>query len=167
MTWQMSGPGRGLTWWLGLSPWTQGSRSVNGFVDISGNLWLFILETWGLRVERGCSQKDFVSLSPVRVCLEHLAEPSIREVFNSLIQENFKEESDEAKYIESKWTMFSISVSNPQTWWWTPSTECHQAEEGILLSLTDLRNCWSSWHVVAIYTICELDSCEDKNLILG
>ncbi|KAI3372582.1 hypothetical protein L3Q82_023056, partial [Scortum barcoo] len=75
----------------------------------------------------------------VRVCWEcRLAEPSVREVFNSHLRKSFSQIPREAGDIESEWTMFSASIvgaavrscgrkvsgacrgSNPRTWWWTP-----------------------------------------------
>ncbi|KAI3370784.1 hypothetical protein L3Q82_007324 [Scortum barcoo] len=46
----------------------------------------------------------------VRVCWERLAEPSVREVFNSHLRENFSQIPREAGDIESEWTMFSASI---------------------------------------------------------
>ena len=45
----------------------------------------------------------------VRVCWESLAEPSIREVFNSLLRESFYHPR-EAGDIEAEWNMFSSSI---------------------------------------------------------
>ncbi|KAI3366344.1 hypothetical protein L3Q82_000506 [Scortum barcoo] len=74
----------------------------------------------------------------VRVCWERLAEPSVREVFNSHLRKSFSQIPREAGDIESEWTMFSASIvdaavqscgrkvsgacrgGNPQTQWWTP-----------------------------------------------
>ena len=74
----------------------------------------------------------------MRVCWEHLAEPSVREVFNSHLRESFDQIPREAGDIESEWTIFSTSIvdtavrscgrkvssacrgSNPRTRWWTP-----------------------------------------------
>ncbi|KAI3371832.1 hypothetical protein L3Q82_006714 [Scortum barcoo] len=46
----------------------------------------------------------------VRVCWEHLAEPSVREVFNSHLRKSFSQIPREAGDIESEWTMFSASI---------------------------------------------------------
>ncbi|KAI3353916.1 hypothetical protein L3Q82_005121 [Scortum barcoo] len=76
----------------------------------------------------------------VRVCWERLAEPSVREVFNSHLRKSFSQIPREAGDIESEWTMFSASIVDmrrvrscgtqglwclswrqPRTqWWWTP-----------------------------------------------
>ncbi|KAI3357887.1 hypothetical protein L3Q82_016268 [Scortum barcoo] len=75
----------------------------------------------------------------VRVCWERLAEPSVREVFNSHLRKSFSQIPREAGDIESEWTMFSASIvdaavvrscgrkvsgacrgGNPRTRWWTP-----------------------------------------------
>ena len=74
----------------------------------------------------------------VRVCWERLAEPSVKEVFNSHLRESLDLIPREAGDIESEWTMFSTSIvdaavqscgrkvsgacrgGNPRTWWWTP-----------------------------------------------
>ena len=71
----------------------------------------------------------------VRVCWERLAEPFVREVFNSHLRESFDQIPREAGDIDSEWTMFSTSIvdaavwsckvscacrgGNPRTWWWT------------------------------------------------
>ncbi|KAI3353933.1 hypothetical protein L3Q82_005133 [Scortum barcoo] len=46
----------------------------------------------------------------VRVCWERLAEPSVREVFNSHLRKSFSQIPREAGDIQSKWTMFSASI---------------------------------------------------------
>ncbi|KAI3356703.1 hypothetical protein L3Q82_003389 [Scortum barcoo] len=74
----------------------------------------------------------------VRVCWERLAEPSVREVFNSHLRKSFSQIPREAGDIESEWTMFSAFIvdaavrscgrkvsgacrgGNPRTRWWTP-----------------------------------------------
>ncbi|KAK3561638.1 hypothetical protein QTP86_011885 [Hemibagrus guttatus] len=73
----------------------------------------------------------------VRVCWEHLADPSVRGVFNSHLRESFNQIPREVGDIESEWTMFSTSIvdaaiqscgrkvsgagrgGNPRTQWWT------------------------------------------------
>ncbi|KAK3543028.1 hypothetical protein QTP70_008717 [Hemibagrus guttatus] len=73
----------------------------------------------------------------VRVCWEHLADPSVRGVFNSHLRESFNQIQREVGDIESEWTMFSSSIvdaaiwscsrkvsgagrgGNPRTQWWT------------------------------------------------
>ncbi|KAK3553558.1 hypothetical protein QTP70_004565 [Hemibagrus guttatus] len=73
----------------------------------------------------------------VRVCWEHLADPSVRGVFNSHLWESFNQIPWEVGDIESEWTMFSTSIvdaairscgrkvsgagrgGNPRTQWWT------------------------------------------------
>ncbi|KAI3361763.1 hypothetical protein L3Q82_002106 [Scortum barcoo] len=95
----------------------------------------------------------------VRVCWEHLAESSVREVFNSHLRENFSQIQREAGDIESEWTMFSASIvnaavrscgrlrvsgachgsSNPlNPVVDTRSKGCRQAEEGVLLGQVGL-----------------------------
>ncbi|KAI3358078.1 hypothetical protein L3Q82_003089 [Scortum barcoo] len=97
----------------------------------------------------------------VRVCWERLAEPSVREVFNSHLRKRFSQIPREAGDIESEWTMFSASIvdaavrscgrkvsgaccgGNPQTRWWTIGSKgCCQAEEGVL---SDHVGLWDSW----------------------
>ncbi|KAI3372053.1 hypothetical protein L3Q82_006916 [Scortum barcoo] len=93
----------------------------------------------------------------VRVCWERLAEPSVREVFNSHLRKSFSQIPREAGDIESEWTMFSASIvdcaavrscgrkvsgacrgGNPRTRWWTPKVrDACQAEEGVLIG-----PCW-------------------------
>ncbi|KAK3558852.1 hypothetical protein QTP86_030442 [Hemibagrus guttatus] len=46
----------------------------------------------------------------VRVCWERLADPSVRGVFNSHLQESFNQIPREVGDIESEWTMFSTSI---------------------------------------------------------
>ncbi|KAK3535153.1 hypothetical protein QTP70_004811 [Hemibagrus guttatus] len=73
----------------------------------------------------------------VRVCWERLADPSVRGVCNSHLQESFNQIPREIGDIESEWTMFSSSIvdaaiwscgrkvsgagrgGNPRTQWWT------------------------------------------------
>uniref|UniRef100_A0A3B3HQU3 Reverse transcriptase domain-containing protein n=1 Tax=Oryzias latipes TaxID=8090 RepID=A0A3B3HQU3_ORYLA len=131
-----------------------GRRSMIDFVVVSGDLRPCVLDT---RVKRGAelSTDHYLVVSwirwrvkrperlgrpkrTVRVCWERLAEPSVREVFNSHIRENFKQVPGEVGDIESEWTMFSTSIvsaaarscgrkvsgacrgGNPRTRWWTP-----------------------------------------------
>ncbi|KAI3368253.1 hypothetical protein L3Q82_007819 [Scortum barcoo] len=81
----------------------------------------------------------------VRVCWERLAEPSVREVFNSHLRKSFSQIPREAGDIESEWTMFSASIvdaavrscgrkvsgacrgGNPRTRWWTPEVSKQDA----------------------------------------
>ncbi|KAI3376847.1 hypothetical protein L3Q82_000103 [Scortum barcoo] len=81
----------------------------------------------------------------VRVCWERLAEPSVREVFNSHLRKSFSQIPREAGDIESEWTMFSASIvdaavrscgrkvsgacrgGNPRTRWWTPGIDRYPA----------------------------------------
>ncbi|KAK3511173.1 hypothetical protein QTP70_032217, partial [Hemibagrus guttatus] len=73
----------------------------------------------------------------VGVCWEHLADPSVRGVFNSHLRESFNQIPREVGDIESEWTMYSSSIvdaairscgrkvagagrgGNPRTQWWT------------------------------------------------
>ncbi|KAK3573223.1 hypothetical protein QTP86_015134 [Hemibagrus guttatus] len=75
--------------------------------------------------------------SIVRVCWGHLADLSVRGVFNSHLRESFNQIPREVGDIESEWTMFSSSIvdadiqssghkvsgagrgGNPRTQWWT------------------------------------------------
>ncbi|KAI3369746.1 hypothetical protein L3Q82_024572 [Scortum barcoo] len=52
----------------------------------------------------------------VRVCWERLAEPSVREVFNSHLRKSFSQIPREAGDIESEWTMFSASIVDAALW---------------------------------------------------
>ncbi|KAI3355938.1 hypothetical protein L3Q82_004485 [Scortum barcoo] len=143
------------TWHLG-HPRTLGGRRSIDFVVVSSDLRPYVLDT---RVKRGA---ELVNRSPpggeldlrwqrrkldrpgrpkriVRVCWERLAEPSVREVFNSHLRKSFSQIPREAGDIESEWTMFSASIvecaavrscgrkvsgacrgGNPRTRWWTP-----------------------------------------------
>ncbi|KAI3368501.1 hypothetical protein L3Q82_025391 [Scortum barcoo] len=134
---------------------TLGRRSMIDFVVISSDLRPYVLDT---RVKRGaelstdhhlvvswiCWQRRKLDRPGrpkriVRVCWERLAEPSVREVFNSHLRKSFSQIPREAGDIESEWTMFSASIvdaavrscgrkvsgacrgGNPRTrWWWTP-----------------------------------------------
>uniref|UniRef100_H2MWP2 C-type lectin domain-containing protein n=1 Tax=Oryzias latipes TaxID=8090 RepID=H2MWP2_ORYLA len=125
------------------------------FVVVSGDLRPCVLDT---QVKRGAelSTDHYLVVSwirwqkkrrperlgrpkrTVRVCWERLAEPSVRDVFNSHLRENFKHVQREVGDIESEWTMFSTSIvsaaarscgrkvsgacrgSNPRTRWWIP-----------------------------------------------
>uniref|UniRef100_A0A671V1W2 Reverse transcriptase domain-containing protein n=1 Tax=Sparus aurata TaxID=8175 RepID=A0A671V1W2_SPAAU len=133
---------------------TLGRRSMIDFVVVSSDLRLYVLDT---RVKRGAelSTDHHLVVSQicwqgrkldrpgrpkriVRVCWERLAEPSIREIFNSHLRESFCQIPREAGDIESERTMFSTSIvgtavrscgrkvsgachgGNPRTRWWTP-----------------------------------------------
>ena len=101
-----------------------GRRSMIDFVVVSSDLRLYVLDT---RVKRGAelSTDHHLTVSRicwqgrkldrpgrpkriVRVCWECKAEPSVREVSNTLLQESF--DQMEAGDIESEWTMFSTSI---------------------------------------------------------
>ena len=130
---------------------TLGRRSMIDFVVVSSGLRPYVLDT---RVKRGAelSTDHHLVVSWIRwqgrkldrpkcimrVCWEHLAEPSVRKVFNSHLRESFDQIPREAGDIESEWTMFSTSIvdaavrscgrrvsgacrgGNPRTRWWTP-----------------------------------------------
>ncbi|KAI3364282.1 hypothetical protein L3Q82_011087 [Scortum barcoo] len=141
------------------------------FVVVSSDLRPYVLDT---RVKRGA---ELVNRSPpggeswirwqrrnwkldrpgrpkciVRVCWERLAEPSVREVFNSHLRKSFSQIPREAGDIESEWTMFSASIvdaGSSKLWTQglsgacrggnprkpvvdTGSKGCCQAEEGVL-----------------------------------
>ncbi|KAI3368000.1 hypothetical protein L3Q82_026820 [Scortum barcoo] len=106
---------------------TLGRRSMIDFVVVSSDL------------RPGGSWTDLADPKRiVRVCWERLAEPSVREVFNSHLRKSFSQIPREAGDIESEWTMFSASIvdaavrscgrkvsgacrgGNPRTRWWTP-----------------------------------------------
>ncbi|KAI3362749.1 hypothetical protein L3Q82_001809 [Scortum barcoo] len=73
----------------------------------------------------------------VRVCWERLAEPSVREVFNSHLRKSFSQIPREAGDIESEWTMFSASIVDAAV------RSCgRKAEEGVL---SDHVGLWDSW----------------------
>ncbi|KAK3509336.1 hypothetical protein QTP70_029059 [Hemibagrus guttatus] len=132
---------------------TLGQRSMIDLVVVSSDLRLHVLDT---QVKRGAELSTnhhlVVSWSRlrrrmpdrlgrpkciVRVCWEHLADPSVRGVFNSHLWESFNQILREVGDIESEWTMFSSSIvdaairscgrkvsgagrgGNPQTQWWT------------------------------------------------
>ncbi|KAI3366826.1 hypothetical protein L3Q82_009240 [Scortum barcoo] len=149
---------------------TLGRRSMIDFVVvISSDLRPYVLDT---RVKRGAELSTDHHLVVswirwqrrkldrpgrpkriVRVCWERLAEPSVREVFNSHLRKSFSQILREAGDIASKWTMFSVSIvdaavrscgckvsgaccgGNPRTQWWT-------LEEGVL---SDHVCLWDSW----------------------
>ncbi|KAI3366557.1 hypothetical protein L3Q82_000478 [Scortum barcoo] len=97
------------------------------FVVVSSDLRPYVLDT---RVKRGaelstdhhlvvswihCWQRRKLDRPGrpkriVRVCWERLAEPSVREVFNSHLRKSFSQIPREAGDIESEWTMFSASI---------------------------------------------------------
>ncbi|KAK3546900.1 hypothetical protein QTP86_003775 [Hemibagrus guttatus] len=132
---------------------TLGRRSMTYLVVVSSDLWLHVLDT---RVKRGAelSTDHHVVVSwihlrrrmpdrfgrpkrIVRLCWEHLADPSVRRVFNSHLRESLNQIPREVGDIESEWTMFSSSIvdaairscghkvsgvgrgGNPRTQWWT------------------------------------------------
>ncbi|KAI3375904.1 hypothetical protein L3Q82_004160 [Scortum barcoo] len=134
---------------------TLGRRSMIDFVVVSSDLRPYVLDT---RVKRGAELSTDHHLVVswirwqrrkldrpgrpnkriVRVCWERLAEPSVREVFNSHLRKSFSQIPREAGDIESEWTMFSASIVDagssklwtqglwclswrqPRTRWWTP-----------------------------------------------
>ncbi|KAK3544650.1 hypothetical protein QTP86_022468 [Hemibagrus guttatus] len=128
-------------------------RSMIDLVIVSSDLWPHVLDT---RVKRGAELSTDHHLVVswirlwrrmpdrlgrpkriVRVCWEHLADPSVRGVFNSHLRESFNQIPREVGDIESEWTMFSSSIvgaairscgrkvsgadrgGNLQTQWWT------------------------------------------------
>ena len=132
---------------------TLGRRSMIDFVVVSSGLWPYVLDTqmkrgaelstdhhlvvswicWqGRKLDRLGRHKRIV-----RDCWERLAEPTVREVFNSHLWESFDQIPREAGDIESEWTMFSTSIvdaavrscgrkvsgacrgGNSRTRWWT------------------------------------------------
>ncbi|KAK3539743.1 hypothetical protein QTP70_013176 [Hemibagrus guttatus] len=126
---------------------TLGRRSMIDLVVVSSDLWLHVLDT---RVKRGVElstnhhrlrrrMPDRLGRCKhiVRVCWEHLADPSVRGIFNSHLRESFNQIPREVGNIESEWTMFSSSIvdaaiqscghkvsgagrgGNPRTQWWT------------------------------------------------
>ncbi|KAK3559562.1 hypothetical protein QTP86_013728, partial [Hemibagrus guttatus] len=132
---------------------TLGRRSMIDLVIVSSDLRPHVLDT---RVKRGAELStdhhlvvSWICLRRrmpdrlgrpkriVRVCWEHLADPSVRGVFNSHLRESFNQIPREVGDIESEWTMFSSSIvdaairrcgrkvsgagrgSNPRTQWWT------------------------------------------------
>ncbi|KAI3353617.1 hypothetical protein L3Q82_004820 [Scortum barcoo] len=133
---------------------TLGRRSMIDFVVVSSDLRPYVLDT---RVKRGAELSTDHHLVVswirwqrrkldrpgrpkriVRVCWERLAEPSVREVFNSHLRKSFSQIPREAGDIESEWTMFSASIVDAKavrscgpdarslvpvvaaTRWWTP-----------------------------------------------
>ncbi|KAI3366533.1 hypothetical protein L3Q82_000663 [Scortum barcoo] len=134
---------------------TLGRRSMIDFVVVSSDLRPYVLDT---RVKRGAELSTDHHLVVswirwqrrkldrpgrpkriVRVCWERLAEPSVREVFNSHLRKSFSQIPREAGDIESEWTMFSASIVDAgssklwtqglwclswrqpsRTRWWTP-----------------------------------------------
>ncbi|KAL0200215.1 hypothetical protein M9458_003402, partial [Cirrhinus mrigala] len=132
---------------------TLGRRSMIDFVVVSSDLRPYVLDT---RVKRGAELSTDHQLvvswirwrgrkldrlgrpkRTVRVCWESLAEPPVREVFNSHLWQSFNQIPREDGDIESEWTMFSASIvnvavrscgcrvsgasrgGNPRTRWWT------------------------------------------------
>ncbi|KAI3353689.1 hypothetical protein L3Q82_004833 [Scortum barcoo] len=133
---------------------TLGRRSMIDFVVVSSDLRPYVLDTrvkrraelstdhhlvvsW-IRWQRRKLDRPGRPKRIVRVCWERLAEPSVREVFNSHLRKSFSQIPREAGDIESEWTMFSASIvdaavrscgrkvsgacrgGNPRTRWWTP-----------------------------------------------
>ncbi|KAK3561732.1 hypothetical protein QTP86_012988 [Hemibagrus guttatus] len=132
---------------------TLGWRSMIDLVIVSSDLRPHVLDT---RVKRGAELStnhhlvvSWIRLRRrmpdrlgrpkriVRVFWEHLADPSVRGVFNSHLRESFNQIPREVGDIESEWTMLSSSIvdaairscgrkvsgagrgSNPRTQWWT------------------------------------------------
>ncbi|KAK3511457.1 hypothetical protein QTP70_009017 [Hemibagrus guttatus] len=132
---------------------TLGRRSMIDLVVVSSDLRLHVLDT---QVKRGSELSTDHNLVVswirlrrrmldrlgrpkriVRVCWEHLADPSVRGVFNLHLRESFNQIQREVGDIVSEWTMFSSSIvdaairscghkvsgasrgGNPQTQWWT------------------------------------------------
>ncbi|KAK3528482.1 hypothetical protein QTP70_000305 [Hemibagrus guttatus] len=132
---------------------TLGRRSMIDLVIVSSDLRPHVLDT---RIKRGAELStdhhlvvSWIRLRRrmldrlgrpkriVRVCWEHLADPSVRGVFNSHLRESFNQIPREVGDIESEWTMFSTSIvdaairscgrkvcgagrgGNPRTQWWT------------------------------------------------
>ncbi|KAK3537215.1 hypothetical protein QTP70_003385 [Hemibagrus guttatus] len=132
---------------------TLGRRSMIDLVIVSSDLRPHVLDT---RVKRGAELStdhhlvvSWIRLHRrmpdrldrpkriVRVCWEHLADPSVRGVFNSHLRESFNQIPREVGDIESEWSMFSSSIvdaaiqscgrkvsgagrgGNPRTQWWT------------------------------------------------
>ncbi|KAK3532983.1 hypothetical protein QTP70_006201 [Hemibagrus guttatus] len=137
------------TWYQG----TLGRRSMIDLVVMSSDLRPQVLDT---RVKRGAELStdhhlvvSWIRLQRrmpdrlgrpkriVRVCWEHLADSSVRGVFNSHLRESFNQIPRDVGDIESEWTMFSSSIvdaairscgrkvsgagrgGNPRTQWWT------------------------------------------------
>ncbi|KAI3360636.1 hypothetical protein L3Q82_002501 [Scortum barcoo] len=133
-----------------------GRRSMIDFVVVSSDLRPYVLDThsgkeraaelstdhhlvvsW-LRWQRRKLDRPGRPKRIVRVCWERLAEPSVREVFNSHLRKSFSQIPREAGDIESEWTMFSASIVDAgssklwtqglwclswwqsRTRWWTP-----------------------------------------------
>ncbi|KAK3521192.1 hypothetical protein QTP70_000485 [Hemibagrus guttatus] len=105
---------------------TLGWRLMISLVVVSSDLHPHVLDT---RVKRGVElstdyhlvvswtclrrrMQDRISRPKciVRVCLERLADPSVRGVFNSHLRESFNQIPREVGDIESEWTMFSSSI---------------------------------------------------------
>ncbi|KAK3552409.1 hypothetical protein QTP86_011645 [Hemibagrus guttatus] len=132
---------------------TLGRRSMIDLVIVSSDLRPHVLDT---RVKRGAELStdhhlvvSWIRLRRrmpdrlgrpkriVRVCWERLADPSVRGVFKSHLQDSFNQIPREVGDIESEWTMFSSSIvdaairscgrkvsaagrgGNPRTQWWT------------------------------------------------
>ncbi|KAI3370935.1 hypothetical protein L3Q82_023490 [Scortum barcoo] len=131
---------------------TLSRRSMIDFVVVSSDLRPYVLDT---RVKRGAELSTDHHLVVswirwqrrkldrpgrpkriVRVCWERLAEPSVREVFNSHLRKSFSQIPTEAGDIESKWTMFSASIVDAAVRSCgrkvTGSKGCCQTEEGVL-----------------------------------
>ncbi|KAK3536056.1 hypothetical protein QTP70_026011 [Hemibagrus guttatus] len=103
---------------------TLGRRSMIDLVVVSSDLWPHVLDT---RVKRGVEltidhhlmvscirlqrrMPDRVGRPKRIVCWEHLADPSVRGVFNSHFRESFNQLPREVGDIESEWTMFSSFI---------------------------------------------------------
>lgn len=87
--------------------------SMIDFIVVSSDLQPYFLNTWvkkGAELStvhhlvvswiRGMDRPKYI----VRFCCEHLAEPSVREVFDSDCQKSFSQISREAEDIVSEWT---------------------------------------------------------------
>ncbi|KAK3530905.1 hypothetical protein QTP70_005451 [Hemibagrus guttatus] len=110
----------------GAHQYTLGRRSMIDLVVVSSDLQPHVLDTrvkggvelstdhhlvvsW-IRLRRRMLDRLGRPKRIVRVCWEHLADPSVRGVFNSHLRESFNQIPREVGDIESEWTMFSSSI---------------------------------------------------------
>ncbi|KAK3545440.1 hypothetical protein QTP70_007639 [Hemibagrus guttatus] len=114
---------------------TLGRRSMINLVVVSSDLWPQVLDTrvkrgaelssdhhlvlsW-IRLQRRMPDRLGKSKRIVKVCWERLADPSVRDVFNSHLRESFNQIQREIGDIESEWTIFSSSIvdaANLELW---------------------------------------------------
>ncbi|KAK3540105.1 hypothetical protein QTP70_025798, partial [Hemibagrus guttatus] len=134
---------------------TLGRRSMIDLVVVSSDLRPHVLDTRGergaelstdhhlvvswIRLRRRMPDKFGRPKCIVRVCWERLADPSVREVFNSHLRESFNQIPREVGDIESEWTMFSSAIVDAaiRSWSLVPVAAAIPKHSGELWVMTE------------------------------